>query len=69
MSSNVSENNYLCPVCFDKATTSLECAHMICHDCLRKMVQTRTRKCPLCRYPIRFTLRNIDQHISLLFQK
>ena len=43
-----------CPICLDhiliKKMTFLECAHVLCNKCLRKIQNRNVPQCPVCRH-------------------
>ena len=54
-----------CPICLIKMTGSfvveLDCAHILHKNCLIEMIESRHRKCPYCRKPIRYTVIQIKK--------
>jgi hypothetical protein len=42
---------YECPVCLDTVVSiiKLKCEHMFCADCIHKIINNETIKCPMCR--------------------
>ena len=39
-----------CCVCYENTNQSIECGHIICDDCIKKiMVHSKSLKCPMCR--------------------
>jgi hypothetical protein len=52
-----------CVVCDDKIKNALalRCGHIFCIDCVIHMVQSRNRKCPLCRFRITYTISNLER--------
>ena len=50
-----------CKICWDKLKDPLflPCAHGFCRQCVIRLIETRTRKCPLCRTRITWTVANI----------
>lgn len=43
----------------------LECCHMYHSDCIIKLVEKRSRKCPICRTRIRWNVKQLNRHIEL----
>ena len=42
-----------CPVCNERdRDVVLPCNHMFCSECMGKNIESRKRKCPMCRLPI-----------------
>jgi len=61
-SRHISTHFATCPVCLESMGTSfgrmicaLTCSHVLCDDCVHKLMLQRPKKCPLCRKPIRRT--------------
>lgn len=39
-----------CCVCYENTNQSIECGHIICDDCIKKIMDhSKTLKCPMCR--------------------
>lgn len=39
-----------CCVCYENTTQSIECGHIICDDCMQKIMEySKTLACPMCR--------------------
>ena len=39
-----------CCVCYEKTKQSIECGHIICDDCIKKIMDhSKTIACPMCR--------------------
>lgn len=58
-----------CIICFDdintKDLTALSCGHLYHIDCIIQLVKKRTRKCPLCRERITWTVPQLIKHKEL----
>lgn len=58
-----------CIICFDKIkkkdSVFLECSHKFHTNCVIQLVRKRTRKCPLCRTRIRWTVKQLIKHNNL----
>jgi len=58
-----------CIICTDeikrKNLTALVCGHMYHTNCVIKLVKKRTRKCPICRNRITWTVPQLLKHKSL----
>ena len=58
-----------CIICFDdiniKDLTALSCGHLFHIDCIIQLVKKRTRKCPLCRERITWTVPQLIKHKEL----
>ena len=52
-----------CTICFETFTGTdvieLECGHVLHRHCLIKLIESRNRKCPLCRARIVFLVKNL----------
>lgn len=39
-----------CCVCYENTNQSIECGHIICDDCIKKIMEhSKSLKCPMCR--------------------
>ena len=45
------QNNFCCPVCFELPIQYkiLDCGHILCTECLSKLLEMEKRSCPSCR--------------------
>lgn len=54
-----------CCLCYgffeNKCFFSLVCGHPFCIDCVKLLVKSRNRKCPLCKTKITWTLIMIEE--------
>lgn len=52
-----------CSICYESFTNTkvfeLKCEHVLHYDCLKLLIKSRNRKCPLCRHPIRYTVKQL----------
>ena len=63
-----------CPICLENMTCSvvieLDCAHIIHKDCLIQLIESRHRKCPMCREPIRYTVPQLKKlNYKIVYKK
>ena len=58
-----------CIICLDKIEpnnlVALKCAHMFHTDCVIKLIEKRTRKCPICRERITYVKKQLIKHLEL----
>ena len=59
-----------CIICNEKINNKdiicLECCHIFHINCIIMLIKKRTRKCPLCRHKIRWTITQIIRHKNLI---
>lgn len=51
-----------CIICTENITNPLflQCGHGFCCDCVVMLIKKRTRKCPMCRNKITWTIAQIN---------
>lgn len=58
-----------CLICYEEMTSKdmivLACCHIFHSTCVVKLIQKRTRKCPICRSRITWNVPQIQKHIDL----
>ena len=52
------KDNDTCKICYENMEFPLylTCAHVFCKTCIEKCIKYRTRKCPVCRIRITWTI-------------
>jgi len=53
----------MCLICWDPIENPLflVCAHGFCKNCVIMLIRKRTRKCPICRTRISWTIPQIEK--------
>lgn len=56
-----------CLICLNKINNPLflECSHGFCSECIIKFIHSRSRKCPICRLRITWTIPRIESSFLL----
>jgi len=58
--------NQDCVICFESVTKNdfirLTCNHVFHKNCIIKLIEKRSRKCPLCRHRITWTVNSIKSN-------
>ena len=61
-----------CPVCLTrewKHPVAFKCGHAVCRPCLNKLMNTQNKKCPVCRYQVKFRFnRTVEGEIVNSFE-
>ena len=62
-----------CLICTDNISETnkvvLQCCHIYHSECVKMLVEKRTRKCPLCRTRITWNLKQLNKHNELTKKK
>ena len=57
-----------CTICLECLTGTgvyeLQCGHVLHVECLTQLIRSRSRRCPLCRHRIPFTIKQIENNIT-----